>query len=172
MPRGIRAAILFGMLVVSTSWADPEVAPPSPGPAEWTKAITYPDAGNWEWLLISSDHSSVWLISRHNATRRTNVASIWVRIENRDSQQDQYSGKYYVSAAYREDLDCENPATRVVSVTLYAGRNLSGDAVYSDSMQGRQAALLPAVPGSINDALVGWVCDHVKEHAPTKEKTG
>jgi hypothetical protein len=172
MPRGICVAVLFGMLAVSTSWADPEGAPLSPAPGEWMKAITYPDVGNWEWLLNTSDYSSVWLISRRSATRRSNVASIWVRIENRDGRQDQYSGKYYVSAAYREDLDCENPATRVESVTLYAGRNLSGDAVYSDSMQGRQAAWLPAVPGSINDALVGWVCDHVKEHATTKEKTG
>jgi hypothetical protein len=143
---------------------------PSPSPAEWMKAITYPDAGNWEWLLYASDYSSVWLVSRRNAVRHGNVVSVWVRIENRESQQDLYSGKYYLSGAYRDELDCDNPATRVVSSSLYGARNLGGDTVSSRAYQPEQVVWSPAVPGTIGDSLVTWVCANFKSPAPKSTK--
>jgi hypothetical protein len=190
----LRGGILVGITLFASAHADADPSEPcslqwksysaaqpsSPEHAEWShawRACIATSRNEWaaalkplpggEWMLLMVDDDGLFAIfgSHRHATREGNVATLWLRYEQRESQTE--SGEYYRSKVERVMYDCARVASKIVSITYYGGSNL--DAIgNSFTYDVSKVGWAPVIPGTIGDSLIDWACKSTSRAQPAK----
>ncbi len=132
-----------------------EIAAKSPpgDPFKWAQGITNLNAGRWEPLGAYDDGKLVLYVTRKDAMRQGNVATVWFRNEWRDLQAN--GPIAYRSGVEREQFDCVARTTRVIAEAIYSENSLGGE---TRSFTHPNNSWEPVVPGTRGEEWINWAC--------------
>ena len=124
--------------------APPE--PTSPGP-------------NWTYLgSDAASNVSMFYIDRATISSRAGNKKAWFLTSLTKSEQDNYSGKYYVSTKYLYLFNCAERTMAVAQVLRYSGKFGTGDNVANQYFQPKAADFAEVAPDTIGETWLQLVC--------------
>jgi hypothetical protein len=130
----------------------------------WARSIDPLPNGGWQYITSGSgDSANVVFASSHNMVRNGNIVTVWLRWEYMKAQSSRFPP--YKSEVVREQIDCGRLATRLLSTSYYANNNLEGQPQTFVADEHKQS-WEPAIPGTVGEYMVQWVCSKPKRAAP------
>lgn len=142
--------VLAGLLLTATAAAQINTVPMQGLGNEWVKQLQLRGTMDWEWIETYPDR--VFFATRRDARREGDIATMWMRIEYKDTQ----SPSSHKSALSRDDWDCAKKSRSSVGTFFFRWNNLDDD----DPEQ--STALLrnwePIEPGTVAETLWQFAC--------------
>lgn len=129
-------------------------------PMAWVRTLDPMSSGGWEFRTVASDGSWAIYSTEHQLKRSGHTVTIWLRQEYPEPQR-MDSGGAFLSEVEKMQYDCGSEKLRALMVIYYGGNNLTGTQDNQET-DPKQAPWAPVVPGTMNETLLQWVCEHHK----------
>lgn len=132
------------------------LSPPG-DPFKWSRSLTIPGPGDWEFLGGTPDGSEVSYGTQRKAIRAGAKATVWIRTEWRDPTSVR-------SAATWTQFDCSQNTMNTLHQMQYSAPDLGGP---PDSLTDSSGPT-PVLPGAAGERWLDWACDVTKPKAAPK----
>lgn len=119
---------------------------------EWVKQLELQGRMNWEW--IETYPEVVYFVTRHEAERKGDIATIWMRIEYKHPQQP----LSHQSALSHDDWDCKHRTRSTRGVFFYKWNNLQADRPQPEHSTNLLRTWEKVQKGTIGETLLEFAC--------------
>jgi hypothetical protein len=119
---------------------------------EWVKELELRGTMDWEW--IETYPEQVYFATRHEAERKGDVVSMWMRIEYRYPQ----NPLDHRSALSHDDWDCRKRERSTAGVFFYKWNNLQTDKPEPEHSTNLLRTWEKVQPGTIGEGLLNFAC--------------
>jgi len=153
MVHARKTAIASSLLLAATSaFAQITTVPMKGAGNEWVKELDLRGRMDWEW--IDTYPAVVYFATRHEAERKGDIVTMWMRIEYRHPQQP----LAHQSALSHDDWDCKARARSTRGVFFYKWNNLQTDRDEPEHSTNLLRSWEKVQPGTIGEALLEFAC--------------
>jgi hypothetical protein len=119
---------------------------------EWVKQLELRGRMDWEWLETYPEQ--VYFATRHEAQRKGDIVSMWMRIEYKHPQ----SPLAHRSALSHDDWDCKKRQRSTTGVFFYKWNNLQTDKPEPEHSTNLIRSWEKVEPGTIGETLLNFAC--------------
>lgn len=120
---------------------------------EWVKGLELRGRMDWEW--IETYPEVVYFATRHEAVRKGDIVSMWMRIEYKHPQ----SPLDHRSALSHDDWDCAKKQRSTTGVFFYKYNNLQTDRSEPEHSTNLLRNWEKVQPGTVGEALLSFACN-------------
>lgn len=120
---------------------------------EWVKGLELRGRMDWEW--IETYPEVVYFATRHEAVRKGDIVSMWMRIEYKHPQ----SPLDHRSALSHDDWDCAKKQRSTTGVFFYKYNNLQTDRSEQEHSTNLLRNWEKVQPGTVGEALLSFACN-------------
>ncbi len=120
---------------------------------EWVKALDLRGRMDWEWLETYPE--VVYFATRHEAERKGDVVTMWMRIEYKHAQ----NPLAHKSALSKDDWDCRKRQRSTTGVFFYKWNNLQTDKPEPEHSTNLLRSWEKVEPGTIGETLLNFACN-------------
>jgi hypothetical protein len=147
------ACLAVALLLVAVPAAAQITTVPMKGVGnEWVKALDLRGRMDWEW--IETYPEVVYFATRHEAERKGDIVTTWMRIEYKHPQQP----LAHRSALSQDDWDCANRTRSTHGVFFYAWNNLQADRSEPEHSTNLLRTWEKVQAGTIGETLLNFAC--------------
>jgi hypothetical protein len=149
-----RTAVLAVPLLLAAMPALPQITsvPMNGAGNEWVKALELRGRMDWEW--IETYPEVVYFATRHEAVRKGDVVSMWMRIEYKHPQ----SPLEHRSALSHDDWDCAKKLRSTAGVFFYKFSNLQTDRPEPEHSTNLLRNWEKVQAGTVGETLLNFAC--------------
>lgn len=119
---------------------------------EWVKQLDLKGKMAWEWIETYPDR--VYFATRHEAVRKGDIVSMWMRIEFKDPQ----SPLDHRSALSHDDWDCAKKLRSTAGVFFYKYNNLETDRPEPEHSTNMLRTWEKVQPKTVGETLLNFAC--------------
>jgi hypothetical protein len=151
----LRPALLAALLIVAAipaALAQLTTVPMKGVGNEWVKELDLRGRMDWEW--IETYPEQVYFATRHDAERKGDIVSMWMRIEYKHPQ----SPLAHRSALSHDDWNCKKRERSTAGVFFYTWNNLETDKPEPEHSTNLLRSWEKVEPGTIGETLLNFAC--------------
>ncbi len=152
MKRRIAALILPLLLAAGPARAQITTVPMKGVGNEWVKQLELQGRMDWEW--IETYPEVVYFATRHEAARKGDIVTMWMRIEYKHAQHP----LAHRSALSHDDWDCRNRTRSTRGVFFYKWNNLQTDRDQPERSTNLLRTWEKVQKGTIGETLLNFAC--------------
>lgn len=148
-----RSAPLFACLLLAAApaaLAQLTTVPMKGADNDWVKQLDLRGRMDWEWLETYPER--VYFATRHDAERKGDVVTMWLRIEYKHPQ----NPLDHRSAVSRDDWDCRKRQRSTLGLVFYTFNNLEDQTPERSTNPLRYWEKVE--PGTIGETLLNFAC--------------
>ena len=119
---------------------------------EWVKQLELQGRMAWEW--IETYPEVVYFVTRHEAERKGDIATMWMRIEYKHPQHP----LAHQSALSHDDWDCKHRTRSTRGVFFYAWNNLQTDRPEPEHSTNLLRTWEKVQKGTVGETLLEFAC--------------
>ena len=119
---------------------------------EWVKELDLRGRMDWEW--IETYPEQVFFATRHEAERKGDIVSMWMRIEYKHPQHP----LAHKSALSHDDWDCKSRKRSTTGVFFFKWNNLQTDAPEPEHSTNLIRSWEQVESGTIGETLLNFAC--------------
>ena len=165
MKRRIALAVPLLLAALPAALAQLTSVPMEHPGNEWVKQLDLKGRMDWEWIDTYPDR--VFFATRHEAERKGDIVSMWMRIEYKNPQQP----LDHRSALSHDDWDCAKRQRSTQGVFFYKWSNLQTDRPEPEHSTNMLRSWEKVEPGTIGEALLQFACN-IRPVTPVITKPG
>lgn len=119
---------------------------------EWVKELDLRGRMDWEW--IETYPEVVYFATRHEAERKGDIVTMWMRIEYKHAQ----SPLSHKSALSKDDWNCKTRQRSTTGVFFYKWNNLQNDKPEPEHSTNLIRSQEKVEAGTIGETLLNFAC--------------
>jgi hypothetical protein len=150
-PRHAAAAALLALAALPAA-AQITTVPMKGEANDWVRKLDLKGTMDWEW--IETYPEQVFFATRHEAVRKGDVVSMWMRIEYKHGQ----NPLDHRSALSHDDWDCRKRERSTTGVFFYKWNNLQTDRDEPEHSTNLLRTWEKVAPNTIGETLLNFAC--------------